>query len=38
MVELELTVEWLMKKLKKQNIQSVEDVYFAQVQTNRSLY
>ncbi|MCK1988093.1 DUF421 domain-containing protein [Lysinibacillus fusiformis] len=38
LVELELTEEWLMKKLKKQNIQSVEDVYFAQVQTNGSLY
>ncbi|WP_155590974.1 DUF421 domain-containing protein [Lysinibacillus cavernae] len=38
LVELELTEEWLMKKLKKQNIQSVEDVFFAQVQTNGSLY
>ncbi|MGN4127775.1 YetF domain-containing protein [Lysinibacillus sphaericus] len=38
LVELELTEDWLMKKLKKQNVQSVEDVYFAQVQTNGSLY
>ncbi|UNT53583.1 YetF domain-containing protein [Lysinibacillus capsici] len=38
LVELDLTEDWLMKKLKKQNIQSVEDVYFAQVQTNSSLY
>jgi len=37
-VELELTEDWIMKKLKKQNIQSYEDVYFAQVQTNGSLY
>ncbi|MGN4127034.1 YetF domain-containing protein [Lysinibacillus sphaericus] len=38
LVELELTADWLMKKLKKQNVQSVEDVFFAQVQTNGSLY
>ncbi|MFJ7891056.1 DUF421 domain-containing protein [Lysinibacillus xylanilyticus] len=38
LVELELTEDWLMKKLKKQNVQSVEDVYFAQVQGNGSLY
>ncbi|UED80482.1 MULTISPECIES: DUF421 domain-containing protein [unclassified Lysinibacillus] len=37
-VELELTEDWVMKKLKKQNVQSYEDVYFAQVQTNGSLY
>ncbi|KPN97725.1 hypothetical protein AO843_11960 [Lysinibacillus sp. ZYM-1] len=37
-VELELTDDWVMKKLKKQNVQSVEDVFFAQVQTNGSLY
>ena len=37
-VELELTEDWVMKKLKKQNVQSVEEVYFAQVQTNGSLY
>lgn len=38
LVELELTEEWLMKKLKKQNVQSVTDVFFAQVQANGSLY
>lgn len=38
LVELDLTEEWLMKKLKKQNIHAVTDVYFAQVQTNGSLY
>ncbi|MDM5231247.1 DUF421 domain-containing protein [Lysinibacillus pakistanensis] len=38
LVELELTEDWLLKKLKKQNVQSVEDVYFAQVQANGSLY
>ncbi|WP_396631518.1 YetF domain-containing protein [Lysinibacillus sp. D4B1_S16] len=27
-----------MEKLKKQNVHSVEDVFFAQVQTNGSLY
>ncbi|KUF35621.1 hypothetical protein AK833_06765 [Lysinibacillus sp. F5] len=37
-VELELTEDWVLKKLKKQNVQSVEEVYFAQVQTNGSLY
>lgn len=38
LVELELNEDWLMKKLKKQNVQSIEDVFFAQVQTNGSLY
>lgn len=38
LVELELTEDWVMKKLKKQNVHAVEDVYFAQVQTNGSLY
>ncbi|WP_447402401.1 YetF domain-containing protein [Lysinibacillus sp. fkY74-1] len=37
-VELELTEEWLMKKLKKQKVHNIEDVYFAQIQTNGSLY
>lgn len=37
-VELELTEDWVIKKLKKQNVHSVEEVYFAQVQTNGSLY
>lgn len=38
LVELELTEDWLMKKMKKQNVQSVGDVFFAQVQTDGSLY
>ncbi|MGE7092404.1 YetF domain-containing protein [Lysinibacillus sp. NPDC048646] len=38
LVELELTEDWLTKKLKKQNVNSVEDVFFAQVQANGSLY
>ncbi|ACA40176.1 YetF domain-containing protein [Lysinibacillus sp. NPDC101784] len=38
LVELELTDGRLMKKLKKQKVQNVKDVYFAQVQTNGSLY
>ncbi|MEF7493884.1 DUF421 domain-containing protein [Lysinibacillus sphaericus] len=37
-VELELTEEWLRKKLKKQKVHNIEDVYFAQIQTNGSLY
>lgn len=37
LVELELTEDWLMKKLKKQKVQNVKDVYFAQVQTDGSL-
>lgn len=38
LVELELTEDWLMKKLRKQKVQNVKDVYFAQVQTDGSLY
>ncbi|AJK90029.1 membrane protein [Lysinibacillus sp. A1] len=38
LVELELTEDWLNKKLKKQRVHNVRDVYFAQVQTNGSLY
>lgn len=38
LVELNLTEDWLIKKLKKQNVQAIEDVYFAQIQTNGSLY
>lgn len=38
LIELELTEDWLIKKLKKQNVHSVEDVFFAQVQTAGSLY
>lgn len=38
LLELNLTEDWLQKKLKKKNIDSVEDVYFAQVLENGSLY
>lgn len=38
LTELDLTEEWLLKKLKKKNIDSVEDVYFAQILENGSLY
>ncbi|WP_391205056.1 YetF domain-containing protein [Psychrobacillus sp. L4] len=36
--ELDLTEEWVMKKLRKQGVDSVEEVYYAQLQTNGSLY
>lgn len=36
--ELDLTEEWLMNKLKKKKIKDVENVYFAQVLENGSLY
>ncbi|WP_253896141.1 DUF421 domain-containing protein [Solibacillus sp. R5-41] len=36
--ELNLTEEWLLKKLSKKNIHSVKDVYYAQVLENGSLY
>lgn len=35
---LNLTEEWLQKKLKRKNVMSVEDVYFAQVLEDGSLY
>lgn len=35
--ELNLDEDWLMKKLRKQGVQSIEEVYFAQLQTNGSL-
>lgn len=35
---LDLNEDWLSKKLRKQNVQNVEDVLFAQVQGNGSLY
>lgn len=38
LIELNLTEEWLQNKLKKKNIKNVEDVYFAQVLENGSLY
>lgn len=36
--EINLTAEWLQNNLKKKNIENVEDVYFAQVLENGSLY
>lgn len=36
--ELHLTEDWLLKKLAKKNIHAVEDVYYAQVLENGSLY
>ena len=38
LVELGLTEEWLMKKLKKKDIHSIEDVFYAQIQTDGSLF
>lgn len=38
LLNLNLTEDWLIRKLKKKNIQNVEDVFFAQVQENGSLY
>jgi len=36
--DLYLDEAWLMKKLRKQQVQSPEEVYYAQVQTNGSLF
>lgn len=36
--ELELTEEWLMKKLRKRNIEDVEEVFYVQIQTDGSLF
>jgi len=36
--ELDLSEEWVMKKLKKHGVNSVSDVFYAQLQTNGSLY
>ena len=38
LLELNLTEEWLQKKLKRKNVMNVEDVYFAQVLEDGSLY
>lgn len=38
LIELDLTEEWLLNKLKKKNIKNIEDVYFAQILENGSLY
>ncbi|WP_144510709.1 DUF421 domain-containing protein [Bacillus sp. FJAT-22090] len=36
--ELDLTEDWLMKKLRKHGVESVDQVFYAQLQTNGSLY
>lgn len=38
LVELDLTEEWLMKKLRKKNIHDVQDVFYAQIQSDGSLF
>ena len=38
LLELNLTEEWLQKKLKRKNVTSVEDVFLAQVLEDGSLY
>lgn len=38
LLELDLDEEWVMRKLRKQGIDSVEDIFYAQLQTNGSLY
>ncbi|MGE7667452.1 DUF421 domain-containing protein [Ureibacillus composti] len=38
LIELDLTEEWLLNKLKKKNVKNIEDVYFAQILENGSLY
>ena len=37
LLELNLDEEWLMKKLRKQGVESIEEVFYAQLQTNGSL-
>lgn len=36
--ELDLTEEWVMKKLRKKNIHDVKDVFYAQIQSDGSLF
>lgn len=38
LIELDLTEEWLLNKLKKKNVKNIEDVFFAQILENGSLY
>lgn len=38
LVELDLTEEWLMKKLRKKNITDPTEVFYAQIQTDGSLF
>lgn len=36
--ELDLSVDWLEKEMKNQNISSIEEIFYAEVQDNGSLY
>lgn len=38
LVELNITEEWVLKKLRKKGIQSVDEVFYAQIQTDGSLF
>jgi uncharacterized membrane protein YcaP (DUF421 family) len=38
LVELDLTEEWVMKNLRKNGIESIEQVFYAQIQTDGSLF
>lgn len=38
LTELDLTEDWLMKKLRKKNIMDPEEVFYAQIQTDGSLF
>ncbi|MCZ2259280.1 DUF421 domain-containing protein [Sporosarcina sp. G11-34] len=38
LVELKITEEWVLKKLRKKGIDSVEKVFYAQIQTDGSLF
>lgn len=38
LAELQITEEWIMKKLRKKGIDSVEKVFYAQIQTDGSLF
>lgn len=38
LIELDLTEDWVMKKLRKKNIHDVKDVFYAQLQSDGSLF
>ncbi len=38
LIELKLTEEWLNQKLREKNVEGIEEVYFAQILENGSLY
>ena len=38
LIELNLTEEWVLKELRKKGVESVEQVFYAQIQTDGSLY